>query len=243
MKWIWGLGCLGGAILTTAAETLRLEFSGTIRSVSSDTAGLAEQLGQTVGAPVTAVWEVRLDQPAYVIHYDGQREVLEDLPRPGELGNISIHWFEASWIGGTRLLDPLAEALRPAGGTWERHVGSLDSSGGLRSAQLSGGGVNHTVGILRYDSQGRQLGTPPIGSAGELPWGYAVGDPNPAGWAVGDRMLAYSSAFNVARGFSQWEAEVTLVSMTVVPEPDSWALGLLGVVLVAGCGRPKWRRE
>ncbi len=159
------------------AEQYIYHFSGTISQFEFDNAGLIANSGLQLGSPVQYTFLVDFQSPGYVTHYDGSTEVLQDIPGPGEVGNLYVHFFFADFLGGDILRDEAAELLRPDGGWLSSHHGSFSDSAGSRMGNLVGGGVYYYVGV--YQQQAGGFSMPP------LPWGYVYGDPSVEQWEIG----------------------------------------------------------
>jgi hypothetical protein len=208
-----------------AAQGFYYHFSGRVSQIEFDDAGLIAASGLTIGSPVEYTFFVDFQRPGTVTHYDGNVEVLEDIPRPGEMGNVTAHFFYADFLGGSFLRDDAAEQLRPNNGWLDRNYGALFGAASSLSGTLVGGGVYHYVGVYQENIDG---GVPP------LPWGYTFDDPSVQQWQIGEHVLAVSSASNADLAGSLFRAEVTLDQITPVPEPATGLLVATCAVLWVG---------
>lgn len=216
--------------LVRASEPYRYTFSGAITALQQDDAGLISQAGLSLGSPVEYVYQVDFTSPGYVTHYDGSREILEDLPRPGDVGNLYAHYFAAQLVSGILLQDPEGEATRPPNGWLAGNYGIDLQAAGFQTGSLVTSGVLSYFAISLESADGF---FPPLEDP--LPWGYARGLVGVGSWEVGDRLRATSRASNPDSRSSSFVAELTLRRIDVVPEPGATALLALGTGLsIAG---------
>ncbi|MCC7373488.1 MAG: hypothetical protein IT581_02445 [Verrucomicrobiales bacterium] len=220
-----------------ASESYQYTFSGGITALQQDDAGLISQAGLSLGSPVEYVYQIDFSSPGYVTHYDGSREILEDLPRPGEVGNLYAHHFSAQLVSGILLRDPEGEATRPPNGWLAGNYGIDLQAAGFKSGSLVTSGVLSYFAISLESADGF---FPPLEDP--LPWGYARGLVGVGFWKIGDRLRATSRASNPESQSSSFVAELTLRRIDVVPEPGAAALLALGTGLsIAGSHRFRGR--
>lgn len=216
-----------GAFQSLAAQDLLYHFSGTVSQIETDAAGIIAARGLAVGSPVELTYRLNFGRPGTITHYDGSVEAFADIPGPGEMGNLSVHFFHADLVGGTFVWDEAAEQLRPPNGQLERNWGATIRAASAITGTLVGGGVNYYVDVHRENPGGGMSWPPP------LPWGYTNEDPSVDLWQVGDEVLSFSSASDAESRVSAYRAELVLERITAVPEPPPAHLIVAGVLAMA----------
>jgi hypothetical protein len=206
------------------ADPFLYRFSGQVSEILHDQGGMIAASGLTLGSPVEYRFLVDFDQPGIVTHFDGTTEVLEDLPRPGEMGNLTAHFFYAELLSGNVIKDPAAEQLRPPGGTLRTQHGMSSTDPASRLGVIVQGGVNYRISIAQQEAVGGIfLPTPPLRQL--------VDSPFVVDWKIGEQMTALGSALNASGQESAFFAEVTLNEITAVPEPRVITLMILSLLL------------
>ncbi|WFP51979.1 hypothetical protein PL263_08075 [Methylomonas sp. EFPC3] len=197
-------GWMGVAPVSQAE--LVYKFSGHITLIESDSAGLIAAAGLSVGSDIHYAFSVDFNRQAVITHYDGSIEELEDLPRPGEQGNIYADLFYANFLEGVFIKDPVASTMQ-----WPN--GASKNDGGIYSTNplFSSGSFFHDGGYYTMS---------------------VFGENHPQFWKVGDQVNVFSGA-NVLDGrFSGFRGVVTLDQISQVPLPSlAWMFGAIVMVM------------
>ncbi|TPQ27010.1 hypothetical protein [Methylomonas koyamae] len=197
-------GWMGVAPVSQAE--LVYKFSGHITQIESDSAGLIAAAGLSVGSDIHYAFSVDFNRQAVITHYDGSIEELEDLPRPGEQGNIYADLFYADFLEGVFIKDPVASTKQ-----WPN--GALKNDGGIYSTNplYSSGSFFHVGGYYSMS---------------------VFRENHPQFWKAGDQVNVFSGA-NVLDGrFSGFRGVVTLDQISQVPLPSlAWMFGAMVMAL------------
>jgi len=197
-------GWIGIAPVSQAELVYR--FTGHITQIESDSAGLLAAAGLSIGSDIHYAFSVDFNHQAVITHYDGSVEELEDLPRPGEQGNIYADLFYADFLEGVFIKDPVASNIQ-----WPN--GALKNDGGIYSTlpSFSSGSFFHDGGYYSMS---------------------VFRDNHPEFWNVGDQVNVFSGA-NVLDGrFSGFRGVVTLDQISQVPLPSlAWMFGVFIMVI------------
>lgn len=198
------LGWIGIAPVSRAE--LVYKFSGYITQIESDSAGLIAASGLNVGSEINYAFSVDFNRQATVTHYDGRIEALEDIPRPGEQGNIYSDSFYADFLEGVFIKDNVASNMEWPNGTLKSNGGVFTTNPILATGFLYNFGGYYSMSLFKYD--------------------------HPQFWNIGDQVNVFSGA-NVLDGrFSGFRGVVTLDQISEVPLPSlAWMFGMFIVVI------------
>jgi hypothetical protein len=204
-------------VLTSATglgQSALWSFSGRVTGVPRDGSGTIAQLGLSVGDPVTVSFEVDFAQPGLMRLNDGSVITLT----PYVWDEERIDYFSARMVSGALLPEVNGGMYNDPENVSESLAGWNKTNWRGNWGVLYGGSQDSHFRLERFDS-----------------WPGAMADWRVQDWQVGTTVQGSITGFSDL-DYSMMLVDMRLDSITVVPEPGTLSLLLLGGLAWFICG-------